>query len=97
MTNPNPEVTIKAGDKITAVVNKPGRAVFVAKGVVHSMLSVKGMFFAQLSENGRLAHNVYLHVNDEGSTWVKGHIDAASPKEMRNHPPVQAAAEALDK
>ena len=77
---PPPPITLKWGDKITVAINRQTRGVFVVTGTVHTVFPLRAAFFAQLKEDGKIAHNAYFNIDNEGVTWVKGHHDAGSPE-----------------
>ncbi len=64
----DPSTTITRGDKITAAVETPTET-FIGQGKVHHVSAEK--FFVQL-RNGRIAHNRYFNLSDEGKTWTRG-------------------------
>lgn len=94
MKTPAPVTSLKWGDKITAAPNKQGR-VFVAAGIVHTVLPAGGRFFAQLTE-GKTTHNVYLNLDDEGSTWIRGHHGVASPEAVKLQEDAQVHCEIFE-
>jgi hypothetical protein len=63
-----PSTTITRGDRITAVVETPNEK-FIGQGKVHHVGAER--FFVQL-KSGRIAHNRYFNLIDEGKTWVRG-------------------------
>lgn len=63
-----PSTTLVRGEKITAIVETSVEK-FIGQGKVHNVSGER--FFVQL-KSGRMSHNRYFELADEGKTWTRG-------------------------